>query len=124
MHGGEEDSCKMLLPDGRKVELCSQSGSDTFLQFVSPFNWFNKNYGLASSIRKISRERVGGRLTPDEKGQLTCTGFIADSIIKYSTPELFDKKVKKKEIEVWLDYVIAELEFLRTDSRWQHENNS
>ena len=58
------------------------------------------------------------RLTAADKEHLIMTGFGADSISRYCTPEVFAECVSDEEIIFWLDYVMDELKNLSHNSGW------
>lgn len=116
-----EDSCKVLLPDGRNVDLCTRQGSDAFLAYASQrgtFDWFSKNYEMCMLIRRRART-AGGALPARAKQQLLSTGFSAYYLARCSTPALFAEKVSDEEVKCWLDYTMTELRITGRDPRWQ-----
>jgi len=116
----DNDSCKILLPGGRNVDLCTNTGADEFLQTTQCSNIvFTTNIRDANKIRKKSRKRSGKKLNAGEKSRLTNIGFMVSSLAEFSTPELFEDKINSSEIEYWLDHVITELKELTKDPRWQ-----
>ena len=118
------DSCKMILPDGRNVELCSQEGADAFLETPGAvkrlFTSNNGGLGDANRIRKKSRNKTGkNRLNAGEKSRLTAVHFTIESFSRYCSPAVFEDNVTKNDIEFWLDHVIVELKEKTKDERWQ-----
>jgi hypothetical protein len=112
-----QDSCKVLLSDGRNVDVCTREGADIFLQ-TNPGenNFFTSNIGDASRIRQKIRTS-GGVLSAAEKQRLTITYFTADSLARYSSPELF-AKIPRDELECWIDHVMMELSEKIKDPSW------
>ena len=116
MASAGRDSCINHLPDGRRLELCSQEGADAFITYnpSQPFEFFTLNLGDCIKIRSQSR-----RLNAGEKDRLLMIGFTIDSISKYATKEVFAKYIPDKELIFWLDYVMEELKKLASNERWQ-----
>lgn len=113
------DSCKVLLPDGRKVDLCTPTGADEFLRCPcgGDFKYFSTNINDASQIRRKKK------LNAADKSRLTMLYFSMDSVAKYGTPQLFRDMVPQSEIEVWLDHVISQLQKKTEDQRWASTGN-
>jgi len=110
-----KDTCNVTLPDGRKIDICTNEGADIFLQVPEngqDFQFFTSNIGTASMIR--SRKR----LNANDKSKLTMIYFMVDSLSQYSTPGLFRSNVPQGEIEFWIDHVIIELKKLSTNQGW------
>ena len=114
----DEDSCKCLLPNGRNVELCTQEGSDAFLQVQDRFNFFTANIKVCNDIRKRGRKSRRG-LTESEKMHLTTTHFQIDCFARYGSPGVFAARVSNKEIEYWMDHIMSELKRKAKDPSWQ-----
>jgi len=117
MSGNDEDSCISVMPDGRRLQLCSQEGADAFLRHTptgSLFNWFTMNYGVCKRIRSWNN----GELNDAAIQQLIMIGFSADSFSSNATPSVFAEAVPDEEIVFWIDYVIDELKRLKNDPGW------
>lgn len=116
MMASNEDSCISNLPDGRRLELCSQEGADAFLKYnpSGSFNFFTQNFGVCKTIRRKNTRR----LNAGEKDRLTMVAFMADSLAQYSTRKVFAECVPDDEISFWLDYVMEELKKLISDEAW------
>eukprot|EP00978_Attheya_sp_CCMP212_P016325 scaffold42639_cov37-Attheya_sp.AAC.8 len=113
MNNTNQDSCKVLLPDGRNIDICTPAGADIFLATKEgDFKFLSSNIDAASKIRTKKKLRAG------DKSHLTQIYFTVDSIAKYGTPELFRAHVPQAEIQVWVDHVIAELKKRTQDARW------
>jgi len=107
------DSCKVLLPDGRNIDICTPAGADIFLATKEgEFEFFSSNIGTASNIRTKKKLSAG------DKSNLTQIYFTVDSIAKYGTPAVFRAHVPRSEIQVWVDHVMAELKKKTLDARW------
>ena len=113
---GGKDSCINHLPNGRRLELCSQEGADAFILYnpSEKFEFFTLNLTECIKIRSQSR-----RLNAGEKEHLLMTGFMVDSLSKCATKEVFANNVPDDEILCWLDYVMHELTKLASNERWQ-----
>ena len=65
----QTDSCKVHLPGGRTVDICTRSGADAFLQVQSAdFKFFSSNVGDATKIREKSRRKKNGKLSAGVHG--------------------------------------------------------
>jgi hypothetical protein len=115
-----EDSCKVILPDGRNIDICTPTGADEFIRFQGgggDFMYFSTNIDDASQIRKKKK------LSAADKSRLTMLYFTMDSVAKYGTPQVFRDVVPQAEIEVWLDHVISQLQNKTEDQRWASTGN-
>jgi len=118
--GDTTDSLKILLPNGRNIDICTTEGADYFLRYPSSendrdFSFFSKNLEEANKLRKLAKKRI---LTSVEKQRLICTYFGADALARYATPSVFMEKMPRKELELWMDHIMHHITDMTTNGNW------
>jgi len=124
----QNDSCKILLPDGRNVDLCTPQGANNFLKTPNPGKYISNVIEDANKIRTKSRKKKnsstnGDKLNSSDKQLLTYTYFLIDSLAQNGSQDLFASNIQNDVLELWLDHTMNELVVRSKDTKWHTTGN-
>ncbi len=111
----EEPGIRMLLLDGRNVNLFTREGADAYL-----LSFGNKNYvGFSANLPNVMILRQKSRPTEQDKFVMnfTYTSFIQISMS--ASPDIYDTIIPKTELESWFDHVNAVFPLLQNNKTWK-----
>lgn len=111
----QKDSCKVHLPDGRCIDICTPTGANAFLQSGTNSQTFEQFSGNVATMSKIRSKR---RLNAGDKETLVMLCFTIDAVAQYSDHDVFRQCVPEREISVLLDWTVAEIQKLTSNRNW------
>lgn len=89
---------KVLLPDGRNVNLSTKAGADAFVELGGSFQGFSSNL-----VHMLEPMRKKSKLNAQEKQQMFVGYGVLIHVAMNASPQVFDK-IPKSEIECWYDH--------------------
>ena len=114
----QDGSCRMHLPDGSCVELCTQEGANAFLQYggrnpTTPMEFLSDSAERISQIRR-RKDRLSGQ----DQEELLMYYSYALALFRYASEDVFREYVPETELEAWLDCIRQELSRLVNHRQW------
>mmetsp|Transcript_5066 Transcript_5066/g.12084 ORF Transcript_5066/g.12084 Transcript_5066/m.12084 type:complete len:485 (+) Transcript_5066:75-1529(+) len=113
MQQEERNIFKVQLMDGRRVDICTESGANSFLQSGSQ----SKEY-MANNVEKMSKICAKRRLNAKDKSDLLAMNLFFENISRYGSHDVFRQNVEHSTIMAWLDHLIERIMRFATNRNW------
>ncbi len=107
----QEQGLKVVLPNGRNVNLSTREGANAFLSAAGNQQGGgggggggNSFEGFSSNLEDVTRLRQKPRPTAQDKFRMYVTYVSFIQIAEHASPEVFETMVPKSELECWFDH--------------------
>ncbi|CAJ1942148.1 unnamed protein product [Cylindrotheca closterium] len=106
-------SIKVQLMDGRSVDICTESGANSFLKSGSKCHDY-----MANNVEKMSKICAKRKLSAKDKGDIMAMNLVFDSVAQYGSHNIFRKHFEHSTIKAWLAHVIEQIQRFTTNRNW------